>query len=53
MQAFADDILILVEFKAQKEAEEKVNKVLKVIYKWAQEARIVFKKDKYEYMIWK
>lgn len=51
VQVFADDIVILVEFKARKEAVEKVNKVIKVIYNWAQDARIVFNKDKSEYMI--
>lgn len=51
IQAFADDLVVLVEFKARNEAEEKGNIVLKAIDQWARHHGIALNRDKSEFMI--
>lgn len=51
VQAFADDIVVMIEFKARKEAEDKANEVLSNICKWSRQCHITLNNDKTEGII--
>lgn len=51
IQAFADDVVIVLKFKSRKDAEEKAGKTVATIDEWSKEKGIAFNKDKSNYMI--
>lgn len=51
VQAFADDIVVMVEFKSRNEAESNVNEVLNIVNRWARRSKITLNNEKSEFMI--
>lgn len=51
VQAFADDVVLIIKFKSRKDAEEKADKMIRIIEEWSKEKGIIFNKDKSNYMI--
>lgn len=51
VQAFADDIIVIIEFNSRKEVEEKASAVLNTIIKWSRRSHISLNNDKTEGII--